>query len=56
MPKKKVKNVYVKPQTNKDVIQIDLKKDLDDEKKIKPEKVFDGYKSTKKTKKKKSKY
>jgi len=58
MPKKKVKNVYVKPQTNKDVIQIDLKKDLDDDKKIKPEKVFEGFKQSKKktNTKKKSKY
>jgi hypothetical protein len=58
MPKKKVKNVYVKPQTNKDVIQIDLKKDLDDDKKIKPEKVFEGFKQSKKktNTKNKSKY
>ena len=48
--KKKVKNVYVKPQTNHDNIQIDLKKSLDDDKKIKPEKVFEGYKKTKKSK------
>lgn len=56
MPKKKKanKNVNVKPITNHDKIQIDIKKDLDDDKKIKPEKVFEGYKSTKKktTKKK----
>ncbi len=53
MPKK-TKNVNVKPITNHDKIQIDIKKDLDDDKKIKPEKVFEGYKSTKKktTKKK----
>lgn len=57
MPKKKVKkNVNVKPQTNHDNIQIDLQKSLDEDKKIKPEKVFEGYTSTKKTKKKKSKY
>jgi hypothetical protein len=42
-PKKKVKNVYVKQQTNHDNIQIDLKKSLDDDKKIKPEKVFEGF-------------
>jgi hypothetical protein len=45
-PKKKVKNVYVKQQTNHDNIQIDLKKSLDDDKKIKPEKVFEDYKKT----------
>jgi len=50
--KKKVKNVYVKPQTNHDNIQIDLKKSLDDDKKINPNKIFDGYgsKTTKKIK------
>ena len=51
MPKKKVKkNVNVKPQTNHDNIQINLQKSLDDDKKIKPEKVFEGYKKTKKSK------
>jgi hypothetical protein len=49
--KKKVKNVYVKPQTNHDNIQIDLKKSLDDDKKIKPEKVFEGYKQSNTSKK-----
>jgi hypothetical protein len=50
-PKKKVKKiVIVKPQTNKDKIQIDIIQDLDDNKKIKPEKVFEGYKKTKKSK------
>ena len=50
MPKKKkvVKNVNVAPITDHDKIQIDIKKDLDDNKKIKPEKVFEGYKSSKK--------
>ncbi len=48
MPKKKKvkKNVNVKPQTNKDSIQINIKKSLDDDKKIKPENVFEGYKKT----------
>lgn len=52
MPKKKKvkKNVNVKPQTDKDKIQINIKKSLDDDKKIKPEKVFEGYKKTKKSK------
>lgn len=55
MPKKKVKkNVNVKPQTNHDNIQINLQKSLDDDKKIRPEKVFEGYKKT--NTKKKSKY
>ena len=55
MPKKK-KNVNVKPITNHDIIQLDIKKDLEEETKIKPEKIFDGFKTKKKTtlKKKKS--
>lgn len=58
MPKKKknVKNVKVEPTTNHDKIQINLKKDLEEEKKIKPEKVFEGYKSNKKKTTKKKKY
>jgi len=58
MPKKtkKVKNVMVKPTTNHDKIQLDIKKDLEEDKKIKPEKVFEGYKTQKKIKKKKSTY
>ena len=56
MPKKKkqVKNVMVKPTTNHDKIQIDIFKDMNNEKKINPSKVFDGYKKTtvKKTKSK----
>tara|TARA_Y100001972_G_C7638069_1_gene320463 strand:- start:1139 stop:1321 length:183 start_codon:yes stop_codon:yes gene_type:complete len=58
-PKKKVvKNVNVKPTNNHDKIQIDIKKSLDDDKKIKPEKVFEGYKkkSNKKKTTKKSNY
>ena len=57
MPKKK-KNVNVKPITNHDIIQLDIKKDLEEETKIKPEKIFDGFKTKKKTtvKKKKSSY
>jgi hypothetical protein len=48
MPKKtKVKSTYVKPIKDHDKIQIDIKKNLDDDKKIKPEKVFEGYKKTK---------
>lgn len=56
--KKKVKNVVVNPTTNHDKIQINIIKDLDEDKKIKPEKVFEGFKTKKKTttKKKKSKY
>ena len=49
MPKKR-KNVNVKPITNHDIIQLDIKKDLEEETKIKPEKIFDGY--NKKPKKK----
>ena len=58
MPKKKknVKNVKVEPTTNHDKIQINIKKDLDEDKKIKPEKVFEGYKTNKKKTTKKKKY
>ena len=52
---KKVKNINMKPQTNHDNIQLNIKKHLDEDKKIKPEKVFEGYKSSKKNKKKKKK-
>jgi len=49
MPKKKkqVKNVMVKPITNHNKIQIDIMKDLDNETKIDPSKVFEGFKKTK---------
>ena len=50
---KKAKVVNVKPKTNHDAIQIDIKKDLDEETKIKPEKIFEGFKSKKKSKGKK---
>lgn len=53
MPKHKNKSTHVKPITDHNKIQIDIKKNLDDDKKIKPEKVFEGYTSSKK---KKSKY
>tara|TARA_Y100000592_G_scaffold96284_1_gene164490 strand:+ start:516 stop:692 length:177 start_codon:yes stop_codon:yes gene_type:complete len=58
MPKKKknVKNVKVEPTTNHDKIQINIKKDLDEDKKIKPEKVFEGYKTNKKKTTKKKRY
>ena len=54
MPKKSIK---VKPITDHNKIQIDIKKSLDEDKSIKPEKVFEGYttKSTKSTKKKSTK-
>jgi hypothetical protein len=56
--KKKVKSFKVKTITDHDKIQIDIKKDLEEDKKIKPEKVFEGYKPSKKkvNKKTKSKY
>ena len=49
MPKKKkqVKNVMVKPITDHNKIQIDIMKDLDNETKIDPSKVFDGFKKPK---------
>jgi len=36
----------VKPITNHDMIQINIAKSLDDDKKIRPEKVFEGYKQS----------
>lgn len=60
-PAKKVVNA--KPMKNRDDIQIDVKKQLDNDKKINPNKIFDGYttkgasatkKSTKKSTTKKS--
>ncbi len=51
MPKKKSVNVKQVKDHNK--IQIDIKKSLEDDRTIRPEKVFEGYK---KTTKKKSKY
>ena len=51
MPKKKSTNVKQVKDLNK--VQIDLKKSLDEDKKIKPEKIFDGYNKTNKSKKKK---
>ena len=60
MPPKKVVNV--KPIQNVrtyDKTQIDIKKTLDDDKKVNPAKIFDGYKKpvkAKKTKKKAKKY
>ena len=48
---------HVKPVTDHNKIQIDIKKSLDDDKKIRPEKVFEGYKkSITSSKKKKTKY
>ena len=47
MPKK-TKNVIVKPITNHDKIQIDIKEHFDKEKKINPNQIFEGYKKTKK--------
>lgn len=52
MPKK-VKNKNVKPIKDHNQIQINIKKDLEDDNKINPKKVFDGYTATKKPKKKK---
>lgn len=48
---KKGKVVNVKPTTNHDKIQIDMKKSLDEDKNIKPEKIFENF-SNKKPKKK----
>ena len=52
MPPKKVVNVKpIKNVRTYDKPQIDIKKTLDDDKKIKPEKIFNGYKKPAKTKK-----
>jgi len=53
MPTKVKKSVKVSPIKNHDEIQINIKKLLDDDKKIKPEKIFDSYqkKENKKNKK-----
>jgi len=54
MPPKKVTNVKpIKNVRTYDKPQIDIMKTLDDDKKVKPEKIFEGYKksSSKKTKK-----
>ena len=58
MPQKK-KTVNVKPITNHDKIQIDIKKSVEKDKEINPNKIFDSYQknNNKNNKKKiKSKY
>jgi hypothetical protein len=57
MPKKS-KVTYVKQTTDRDKVQIDIKKSLDDDKKINPNKIFEKktYKRTKKKRKQKKKY
>jgi hypothetical protein len=55
MPKKK-KTVNVKPITNHDKIQIDIKKSIEDDKQINPTKIFDSYQKNNNKKKIKSKY
>jgi hypothetical protein len=42
--KKNVKPTFVLPIKDHNKIQIDIKKSLDDDKKIRPEKLFEGYK------------
>ncbi len=43
----KKKTINVKPMTNRDKIQLDVKKFFEEEKKIKPNQIFEGYKSKK---------
>jgi len=43
MPKKVKKEIKVKPIENHDKIQIDIKKDIEKEKKIKPKDIFQNY-------------
>jgi len=52
---KKKKVVNVKPITNHDKIQIDMKLSIEEDKKLKPEKIFENF-STKKRSKSKKKY
>tara|TARA_R110001592_G_scaffold223653_5_gene479151 strand:- start:1284 stop:1439 length:156 start_codon:yes stop_codon:yes gene_type:complete len=51
MYKKKIKTTNVKPIVNHDKPQIDLTKIFQNEKKIKPENVFEGYKKKENKKK-----
>ncbi len=53
MKKKKVQIVKVPQIINHDEIQINIKKNLDDDKKINPNKIFDKYDNKNKIKKKK---
>jgi len=53
MKKKKVKIVKVPQIINHDEIQINIKKNLDDDKKINPNKIFDKYDNKNKNNKKK---
>lgn len=53
MKKKKVQTVKVPQIKNHDEIQINIKKTLDDDKKINPNKIFDKYDNKKEIKKKK---
>ena len=50
--KKKVKTTHVKPMTKGQIFQIDMKTNLEKDKKIKPEKIFEGYNKKKKVKSK----
>jgi len=50
MPKKTVKVKQIQNPRTYDKPQIDIKKDLDDDKKIQPEKIFEGYKKSSKKK------
>ncbi len=54
MKKRKVNIVKVPQIINHDEIQLNIKKNLDDDKKINPNKIFDKY-DNKKTKKQKTK-
>jgi|TARA_R100000541_G_scaffold12749_2_gene21257 hypothetical protein len=50
--KGKKKTIYVKPTTNHDILQINIKASLDNEKKINPNEIFEGIKKSEKGKKK----
>jgi len=50
--KGKKKTIYVKPTTNHDILQINIKASLDNEKKINPNEIFEGIKKSGKGKKK----
>tara|TARA_R110001592_G_scaffold353717_4_gene652811 strand:- start:1932 stop:2105 length:174 start_codon:yes stop_codon:yes gene_type:complete len=54
--KKKVKETHLAPMKKGQIFQIDMKTNLEKDKKIKPQEIFEGYNKKKKEKKVKSKY
>tara|TARA_R110000737_G_scaffold335738_1_gene354685 strand:+ start:530 stop:703 length:174 start_codon:yes stop_codon:yes gene_type:complete len=54
--KKKVKTTHVAPMKKGQIFQIDMKTNLEKDKKIKPQEIFEGYNKKKVKSKVKSKY